>query len=361
MSHLAIVDRAKLRIVDVEHKRTTDIGALGDNRLANRQPVWSPDGALLAWSAFDRRPTESPASLVLATPDATWRVDHPAVFPPFYLAWRPDGAAVAALAEGPLGLELSVTAVASGSSEIIHRGAPLFLDWSPTGALAVHAGSGDSAGLEVHSAEYDRDAFAALTLGSFSAPAFLPDGSLLAVVVHQGQPVLAILDRGATVTRVVATAEFGSRFVVHPSGDWVATTSGRSATGALVVHHLPTDTMSFVDERAPALFSWSHGSTDLLFARILDRGDFPTLEWCTWHEGEVRSHVTARITATFAREILPFHEQFARSHSWWSPAGTAFCHGAVDDYGNDTIWVMHLDRPKPERIASGSMAVWSPR
>ncbi len=361
MSHLAIVDRAKLRVVDVERKRATDIGAVGDNRLANRQPVWSPDGALLAWSAFDRRQTDSPASLVIATPDATWRVDHPAVFPPFYLAWGPDSSAVAALAEGPLGLELSVTEVATGTSEILHRGGPLFLDWSPAGAIAVHSGTGDHAALRVHGQGYDDAAFAALTPGSFTAPSFLPDGDLLAAVVHDGEPVLAVIDRSARVQRVITTAEFGSRFVVHPSGDWVAATSGRSATGALVVHHLPTDTMSFVDERAPALFSWSHGSTGLLFARILDRGDFPTLEWCTWNAGEVRVHVTARVTATFAREILPFHEQFARSHSWWSPTGSAFCYGAVDDSGNDTIWVTHLDRPKPERIATGSMAVWSPR
>ena len=361
MNRLAIVDHAKLRVIDVDRKSGTDIGALADSRLANRQPAWSPDGALLAWSAFDRRQTDSPASLAIATPDATWRIDHPAVFSPFYLAWRRDCSAVAALADGPLGLELSVTDVASGSCEIVHRGAPLFFDWSATGALAVHAGTGESARLEVHGADYDHEAFTALTLGSFSAPAFLPSGELLAVVVHEGHPVLALIDRAATVQRVITNAEFGSRFAVHPSGDWVATTSGRSASGALVVHHLPSDTMSFVDERAPALFAWSAESIGLLFARVLDRGDSPVLEWCTWHDGEVRAHVRARITATFAREVLPFHEQYARSHSWWSPTGDAFCYGAVDDYGNDTIWVVNIARPNPERIATGSMAVWSPR
>jgi hypothetical protein len=361
MSRLAIVDRAKLRVIDVERRRATDISALSDNRLANRQPVWSPDGARLAWSAFDRRQTDSPASLSIATPEATWHVEHPAVFPPFYLAWRPDGAAVAALAEGPLGLELSVTDVASGACEIIHRGAPLFFDWSSEGALAIHTGTGDSARLDVHGAGYDRDAFSALTPGAFNAPAFLPSGDLLAVVVHHGQPVLAVIDRNATVLRVVTTAEFGSRFTVDPSGEWVAATSGRGATGAFVVHHLPTDSMSFVDERAPALFSWSAETAGLLFARIIDRGDFPILEWCTWQHGEVRAHVSARITATFAREVLPFHEQYARSHSWWSPEGTKFCYGAVDNYGNDTIWVVDVAKSRTDRVATGSLAVWSPR
>lgn len=361
MSRLVIVDRAKLRVVDVDRKRATDISALGDNRLANRQPVWSPDGARLAWSAFDRRQTDSPALLAVATPEATWRVDHPAVFPPFYLAWRPDGQAVATLAESPLGLELSVTDVNSGACEIVHRGAPLFFDWSPQGAMAVHSGSGDAARLDVHADDYDRDAFGALTPGAFSAPAFLPTGEVLAVIVQNEQPVLAVIDRSATVQRVVTTAEFGSRFTVDPSGEWVAITSARGASGALVVHHLPTDSMSFVDERAPMLFSWSPAGASLLFARALDRGDFPTLEWCTWQNGEVRAHASERITATFAREILPFHEQYARSHSWWSPDGDAFCFAAVDTYGNDTVWVVNVASSKTERIATGSMAVWSPR
>ncbi len=80
----------------------------------------------------------------------------------------------------------------------------------------------------------------------------------------------------------------------------------------------------------------------------------------TWQNGEVRAHASARITATFAREVLPFHEQYARSHSWWSPDGTSFCYGAVDNYGNDTIWVVDVARSKVERIATGSLAVWSP-
>jgi hypothetical protein len=361
VSRLVIVERAKLRVLEVARKRTTDLSASGDNRLANRQPSWSPDGARLAWSAFDRRQTDSPALLAVATAEAGWRIDHPAVFPPFYLAWRPDGQAVAALAEGPLGLELSVTDVTTGSCEIVHRGAPLFFDWSPDGALAVHAGAGDAASLDVHGEGYDREAFAALTPGAFSAPAFLPNGDLIAPVVHDGEPALAIIGRDATVQRVVGSAEFGSRFAVDRTGAWVATTSARGAAGALVVHHLPTDTMSFVDERAPALFAWSPADAGLLFARTLDRGDFPTLEWCTWHNGEVRAHASERITATFAREIIPFHEQYARSHAWWSPSGDAFCFPAVDTYGNDTIWVVDVARAKAERVATGSMAVWSPR
>jgi hypothetical protein len=360
VSRLAVVDRSRVRVIDIDRRNAVDVTAGGDTRLANRQPAWSPDGARLAWSAFDRRQADSPATLALATPEGSWRVDHPAVFPPFYLAWHPDGTAVASLSEGPIGLELTVTDVKSGASEIVHRGAPLFFAWSREGALAVHLGRGDEARLDVWGGDYDRAAFGALVPGAFSAPAVLPDGSVVAVVVHDDEDALVVVDRAGQVVRTVAHAEFGARFVVDAGGDWIASTSERGTPSALVVHHLPTDTMAFVDEQPPVLFAWSPDATTLLFARVAERGDFPVLEWCTWRDGEVRAHVRARTTTTFGREILPFHEQYARSHAWWSPAGDAFCYAAVDDYGNDAVWVVHLGEPAPERIVTGSHAVWSP-
>ena len=361
MTRLAVVDRSRLRVVDVERRKTVDISALADSRLANRQPAWSPDGARLAWSAFDRRQADSPATLALATPEGTWRVDHPAVFVPFYLAWRPDGQAVAALAEGPIGLELTVTDAPTGDCEIIHRGAPLYFAWSPDGALAIHSGVGEAARLDVRGIGYDNDAFRFVVPGTFSAPAFIDGGGVLAVVARADTPELVVLDRSASVERVVSDAEFGARFVVDASGAWVASTSARGSSGAFVVHHLPTDTLAFVDDKSPALFAWSPDAQHLLFTRLVEVGDFPILEWCTWHDGEVRVHARARTTPTFGREVLPFHEQFARSHSWWSPTSDAFCYAALDDRGNDTIWVATLRSERPERLVTGSLAVWSPR
>jgi hypothetical protein len=361
VTRIAVVDRTKLRVIDVERSQAVDVGALGDSRLANRQPAWSPDGALLAWSAFDRRQTDSPSALAVATPEGTWRTDHAAVFPPFYLAWRPDGGAIAALAEGPLGLELTVTDARSGTCDIVLRGAPLYFTWSPTGTIAAHCGSGGDGHLEVLGDDYDHAAFAAHRTGEFTAPAFVAGGHVLAVLRTADEAELVVLDHAGAVQRTVGSADFGARFVVDPTGTWVANTSRRGAQGVLVVHNLATDELSFVDDQSPALFAWSPDARHLLFARVAERGDFPLLEWCTWTGGEVRVHSQGRTTATFGREVLPFHEQFARSHSWWSPDSDAFCYAALDDYGNDSIWVARLDRDRPKRLVTGSMAVWAPR
>jgi hypothetical protein len=359
MSRIAVVDRATLRVVDLDRRTNIDLGALGDGRLANRQPVWSPDGSRLAWAAFDRRQADSPAAVAVATPEGTVRADHPVVFPPFYLAWRPDSRAVATLAEGPLGLELLVLDVHSGTSEILQRGTPLFFAWGADGSLAAHCGTGDDARLDVRGPGIDTDAFAALRPGSFSAPAFA--GEHLVAVVHQhGKPVLGVLDRAATVRCELAIADLGARVVVAPSGLLVAHSAERGAHAPLVVHDLRADTSTVVHDEPPVLFLWSPDSTSLLFAHVTERGDFPRLRWSVWRDGALLRITEARVTAAFAREVLPFHEQYARSHTWWSPDSRSFCYAAVDDFGNDTVWVADTVDGATTRIGTGSFAVWSP-
>lgn len=360
MSRLAIVDRTRLRVVDLDNNRAVDIGATGDARLANRQPAWSPDGAKVAWSAFDRRQPDSPAALALATPEGTWRVDHPVVFPPFYVTWRPDGAALAWLAEGPLGIELSVTDAKTGATEIISRDAPLWLAWSQHGALAVHSGRGSTQALTVFGDGYDPEGFAQHTYGDFTTPAFLPDGSVVCVVEVNGVGTLATLDRDGKIDKSIAAAEFGSRFCIDPTGTSLAVTTGPHAVGAFVIHDLETATMAFVDERPPAAFSWSPTGKRLLVGRADRPGDHPLIEWCTVEDGVLSPHVTNRATTTFVREVLPFHEQYTRSHSWWSPDGHAFCYSSVDDYNNDAVSIFDL-KNGARRVATGSLSVWSPR
>jgi hypothetical protein len=361
LNRLAIVDRKGVRLLDVVGSQRAEIALMGDPRLANRQPVWSSDSARLAWSAFDRRQADSPATLAIADADGTNRVDHATVFPAFYLAWRPDGTSVAALSDGPLGLELTITDVASGTASIECRNAPLYFAWSPSSALAIHAGSGAEAHLDVRGDGFDGEALRALTLGSFTAPAFVGTDRILVVAdVGQG-PQLVLLNGAGVAEMVLGGAEFGARFCVDTSGTWVASASVRGAGGALLVHHLPSDTLALVDDREPALFSWSPDGARLLFARVIERGDFPILEWCTWRDGETTVHGRGRVTATFGREVLPFHEQFTRSHAWWSADGAAFAYAAIDDFANDAIWVQDVATTKAERVGSGSMAVWSPR
>jgi hypothetical protein len=62
MSALVILDRGALRV----HRRTTgSMITLAPADAANRQPVWSADGRLIAWSRFDRRSSDGLAKVIV--------------------------------------------------------------------------------------------------------------------------------------------------------------------------------------------------------------------------------------------------------------------------------------------------------
>jgi TolB protein len=62
----------------------------------------------------------------------------------------------------------------------------------------------------------------------------------------------------------------------------------------------------------------------------------------------------------FAAQFLPFFDQYAASHSIWSPHSDAIVLPAIDDAGQAHISVVPIDGRSPLRIADGVLATWSP-
>ena len=61
MTRLVVADGSEIAIVDPRTRKTvTRLPPHTSGRLANRQPVWSPDGKRIAWSAYDRRRSDAP-------------------------------------------------------------------------------------------------------------------------------------------------------------------------------------------------------------------------------------------------------------------------------------------------------------
>jgi hypothetical protein len=141
MTALVILDRGALRV----HRRPSGpTTTLASADAANRQPVWSADGRLVAWSRFDRRSSDGLAKVIVADLELDERVELDVIFPAFYLHWRPDSGAIATLGEGPLGLELTVIDFSTRKSEILARGGPLYFDWQANGSLLANVGREDS-------------------------------------------------------------------------------------------------------------------------------------------------------------------------------------------------------------------------
>jgi TolB protein len=384
VTRIVVADGSELTVVQLGVSRPLmRIPPHASGRLANRQPVWSPDGTRLAWSAFDRRRPDAPTIVSVIDADGSGRVDHSLVFPAFYLHWRPDGRQLAALSDGPLGVELTIIDLATSTQQIVARGTPLFFDWSEDNVLCVHVGQGSDHRLELYDEHMTAQAVAE-TPGRFTAPAWRRNHGFVAATQRDGHRALTLLDRLGARQRDLAMLRGLVRFAVSGDGRrlaWVdaieiplghPTLAGRpdpperpgvpiATPDRLVVQDLESGAVHHLTDEAPVTLDWSPDGTMLLFCTRVERGEPPLLRWSVWSERDgVRALSMYRPSTTLSREYLPFADQYARSRTWWAPDSSAFCFAGGDLEGHDGVWVQPLDR-RAERVSSGQVAFWAPR
>lgn len=381
MSALVILDRGALRV----HRRPAGSagshwGLVGSTvtiataDAANRQPVWSPDGSLLAWSRFDRRSSDGLAQVIVVDVDRNpdERLELDVIFPAFYLHWRPDSKAIATLGEGPLGLELTVIDLETRLSEILARGGPLFFDWQVNGTMLANVGRDDSRRFEYHGRRDATVSFDAHAPASFAAPASIPGSDGFVAAVRTGNvSELVVLGGDGSITKKLGSFNGFARFVVSPDGHKVAWVVGKTADDLsltpasttadhLVVHDLITGASTTVTERMPVVFEFSPDSEKLLYLSVDDLGGSRWMRWHVWHDHVDHALDWCRPSAVEAREYIPFSEQHTRGQRRWAPDSAAFCYAGTATSGQEGVWVQRLDRDEATFIAGGQAAWWSP-
>ena len=343
-------------------------GVAGPGR-RHLQPTWSPDGERVVWSTVARTDTGTAASLVSARADGTDRWTVSLTFPSFYAYWRPGAEAVAFLTNGPLGLELGLADRHDGV-RLLARGAPLFYDWSPGGdVLCAHVGADR---LELVGADGRPEPLGPRP-GAFSAPAWLDDDALVVATADDGQALDVVDRRGARRRRL---ARFGDavRFAASPDGTRLAYVAPsreppRRTTGSLeeaIPDHLvvvgpATGELDVVLASVPVAFEWSpDGSALLVLAPEAEDGGV-ALRWRVWRDTGEPARLGRFVPSfTYARDYLPFAEQYARSQTAWSPDGRAFCFAGRPDGGEEGVWVQRLGQPEPTFVCPGAAVSWSP-
>lgn len=376
MSALVILDRGALRV----HRRPTPLSAgstitLATADAANRQPVWSADGALLAWSRFDRRSSDGLAQVIVVDIDRSpdGRLELDVIFPAFYLHWRPDSKAIATLGEGPLGLELTVIDLETRRSEILARGGPLFFDWQDNGTMLANVGRDDSRRFEYHGRRDAAVSFDAHAPALFAAPARVPGTDGFVAAVRAGNTSeLVVLGGDGSITQKLGAFDGFARFVVSPDGRRVAWVVGKIGddvslasttipTDQLVVHDLTTGTSTPVTDRLPVVFEFSPDSEKLLYLSVDDLGGSRWMRWHVWRDDHADQPLDwCRPSSVEAREYIPFSEQHARGQRRWSPDSTAFCYAGTATSGQEGVWMQHLDRDDASFVGTGQAAWWSP-
>jgi hypothetical protein len=110
--------------------------------------------------------------------------------------------------------------------------------------------------------------------------------------------------------------------------------------------------------RAVAWF-WSPAGDRLLYSTQVEVDGATRLQWHTWDGSKSTSYRTFLPTGVFGRDYLAFFDQYARSHSFWAPDGSAFVYAGGTDLTNRGIWVQPVSDAPPVRVALGELAMWS--
>jgi TolB protein len=267
----------------------------------------------------------------------------------FYVCPSPCGRYVGHLSPGPLGLEFGLSDVETGELRIVERGQPLFWSWSPDASqLAVHVedrvfvvpmGGGESRVLTEQA-------------GSFLAPWWMPDGSV--VVASDDRLINYGLDGSVTE---LAGACVSGRYALDPEGRRLAFVDLIEDLPALMVLDLLTGERNIVAKERTAGFFWSPEGRRL--AALVVAGP-NHVQWIVSAGDDVVRLTPFRPGPNWAREVLPFFEQYAQSHMVWSADGTQLVAPGLDADGSTEAVVQTVDAVSTtERVPGARLAWWA--
>ena len=350
-------------------------------------PVWSPAMTHIAFSGTTMQPngTEALSLFVYSLENDDTRVvytNEPGAGPilagmPHYPFWSPDGRQLTFMASVRLGLTLFVADAESDSdASVVLRNAPLYASWSPDSRhLLVHGGV-DHYLVEMRSA-----AITITNLGvravSYRAPTWSPSDSQMIFVSDEataGRGLYAS-DTATLDLRLLEETPGEAAFLWSPDGELLAVAHSEFAGGLLYNgirffsrHGVPQPMR--VDEPVLAFF-WSPDGKRLAYVTA---GETEGLtRWMVLNVEDGERWVVADFIPSGAQStVFRFFDQFANSHSPWSPdsnslvfSGELHSEGVSASLGRQPspgIIVANAGPiPASDTIAPGFLAVWSPR
>jgi TolB protein len=351
-----------------------------------RFPLWSPDGGHIAAIGstsrtqgiylFADQPADEPLPLYESRTGS-----------PIYLAWSPTGEQLGFIADYRNTIRFYL-AGQQGESPLqrVASGSPFYWDWEPDGsALLIHAGGRQLAWIDA------ADGTTGPNLGQpgfFQAPDISADGTLVAWGGREsGSRLLAIAPRnGGTPVSIPHNGNVS--FGWSPANNtlaWIApATPGRGSYGPLSLRSTDGTVTVLEPERVFAFF-WAPDGQAIawltlnpltrprLEAAAAGRRGRPALPVQNPHS-ELLFNLWSADLATgerhllaafnpgplFVEQFLPWFDQYARSHSLWSPDGAALALPVAEN-GRTTIWRIPRDGSPATPLGDGVIAFWSPR
>ncbi|MEA2608923.1 MAG: TolB protein [Chloroflexota bacterium] len=76
--------------------------------------------------------------------------------------------------------------------------------------------------------------------------------------------------------------------------------------------------------------------------------------------GAVRSERAAKVSDLFLNQVMPYYDQYALSHRFWSPDSTSILLPLEDDQGVSQLTIIPADGTEPHQLTTGDLGTWSP-
>jgi TolB protein len=277
-------------------------------------------------------------------------------------------------AGGSLALRLIQDNNGNFTDKEVGQGAPYYFSFSPDGQQMLWYR--ESATFDVYDVASDQIVQALDDVpGKFNAPMWSPIDNriLLGVASPDGDTTDVVIADGSNRTTVKGNLESPVSFAWSPDGKLIAVVSH---FGNLTVVDANTQQVraSASDTNIVAHF-WSPQSDRVAYVVLSRQPDMqqglrsngrmrlgqanPVLKWRVL---DVKTGTLKEIATFIPTQdmiyLLTFFDQFARSHSLWSPDGRFIAYGATDDAGKDNVMIVGMTG-NPLKVASGTMGIWS--
>ena len=372
------------------HQLTHDASPGDKSRTEYRHPSWSFDGESLAFVRYRADNSGNVESTLFISDvqgnDKTTLLTSEEIVP-FYLYWSPDSRNISFLSSLNSAGELLLQILPSDGGEpaFVDMGQPFYWSWSAdSSSILTHTGGStmekpEKAAIKLF--DLSEDIYSSTTLNYFpaffQAPQYSPDGSQLLVAAEmlQRHSTLVIARNNGEPEDLLVDWQGPLTFSWSPDGKRIAYVAGRPFPIGGSIGTLNILSMNDGGERSGyqvksrniLAFFWSPDSTKIaLFEPQIVAADGSqetfvlAVSVLNVADGSVKPLTKIRPTRAFLGQVIPYYDQYQRSHTIWSPDSSHIVVNGSTDENLPGIYVVSTEgRGGSSFIAHGVYPFWS--